>query len=264
MRRGYRPRRMPTAHLGDQLVHWRAASDARILYVHGVPNHGAMWAPFLAASGGVAVDLPGFGASGKRGDADYSFESLGRFVAAFLDHLGWDDDVRLCLHDWGAVGLLAARDRPERIARVALIDAVPFLPGYHWHLIARLWRRRVVGELAMGFTNGFTARRLGLPAELVDETLAGFDEGTQRAILRLYRSADEDLLARAGEDLGRLECPALVVWGERDRYVPASFAHAYAAALPGAREATLVPGAGHWPWLDAPDVVRDVTDFLTR
>jgi pimeloyl-ACP methyl ester carboxylesterase len=254
---------MPTAHLGDQLVHWRAEGEARILYLHGVPNSGAMWQPFLERSGGVAVDLPGFGASGKRGDGDYSFEGLGRFVSAFLDHLGWDR-VRLCMHDWGAVGLLAAQLEPERVERVALIDAVPFLPGYRWHWVARQWRRRGVGELAMGFTNGWLARRLGLPANEVDDVMAAFDEGTQRAILRLYRSAPEAELAGAGARLGELRCPALVVWGDEDPYIDASFAGAYAGALGGETEVQVVPGAGHWPWHDAHDLVRSVTDFLVR
>jgi hypothetical protein len=31
-----------------------------------------------------------------------------------------------------------------------LINAVPFLPGYRWHPVARSWRRPVIGELLMG------------------------------------------------------------------------------------------------------------------
>ena len=61
-------RPMPTAEFGDQLVYWRAEGDAPILYLHGVPNSSQMWAPFLEVTGGIAVDLPGFGESGKRGD----------------------------------------------------------------------------------------------------------------------------------------------------------------------------------------------------
>ena len=90
-----------------------------------------------------------------------------------------------------------------------------------------------------------------------------FDQGTQRAVLRLYRSAPEDALARAGEQLQRVACPALVIWGEGDPYIPSSFAHAYAAALPDAT-AQVVPGAGHWPWLQAPELVRTVSSFLGR
>src|SRR6187431_1054298 len=61
---------MPTEYLGDQLVHWIEEGDAPILYLHGVPNGAVMWKPFLERTGGVAVDLPGFGESGKRGDLD--------------------------------------------------------------------------------------------------------------------------------------------------------------------------------------------------
>jgi pimeloyl-ACP methyl ester carboxylesterase len=256
---------MPTAQLGEQLVHWREAASrgsVPVLYLHGVPNGGVMWTPFLERTGGVAVDLPGFGRSGKRADLDPSFAALGRFVGDFVDHLGLER-VRLCVHDWGAVGLLWAIRQPERIDRVVVIDAVPFLPGYRWHFIARQWRRRVVGELAMGATIRPVARRL-LPAPLVDQVLEDFDVGTQRAILRLYRSAPETALERAGQGLDRIAAPALVVWGERDPYIAPSFARAYAGALGGPADVEIAARGGHWPWLEDPGLVRIVTDFLVR
>jgi pimeloyl-ACP methyl ester carboxylesterase len=256
---------MPTAQLGDQLVHWHQAPgplEESALYVHGVPNSGSMWRPFLEQTGGVAVDLPGFGRSGKRGDLDTSFEALGRFVGDFADHLGLER-VRLCAHDWGAVALLWAMREPERVERLVVIDGVPFLPGYRWHFVARQWRRRVLGELAMGAAVGPLVRRL-VPRAVNEDVLEHLDVGTQRSILRLYRSAPEEALERAGSGLGRIACPSLVVWGERDPFIPASFAQAYAVALGGSATATTVPGAGHWPWVDAPEVVPEVTRFLVR
>ena len=256
---------MPTTMLGDQLVHWLTGPtdpDAQILYLHGVPNGAVMWQPFLERTGGVAVDLPGFGESGKRGDLDTGFEALGRFVGDFADHLGWDR-VRLVMHDWGAVGLLWAMRRPERIERLVLIDAVPFLPGYRWHKVARRWRTRGVGELAMGFSIKPVLRR-SLPEGMGDEVAEAFDVGTQRSILRLYRSAGEDSLARAGEGLKALQAPAFVVWGERYPYIPPRFAQDYADALGGTAEVRVLSGQGHWPWLRNRDLLTDVSDFLTR
>src|SRR5213078_3854976 len=107
-------------------------------------------------------------------DLDYSMEGLGRFVEAFADARGLER-MRLVVHDWGVVGLLFAMRAPERIERLAVIDAIPLLPGYRWHA-----------------------------------------------------------LAHAGEGLGRLASPALVLWGARDPYIPASFAQAWADALPDA------------------------------
>jgi pimeloyl-ACP methyl ester carboxylesterase len=112
----------------------------------------------------------------------------------------------------------------------------------------------------MGATTRWALRR-SLPAELAPGAWEHFDQGTQRAILRLYRSSPEDALARAGAGLGRLTCPALVLWPDRDPYIPARFGEAYAAALPAARLVGL-PGAGHWPWLDRPEVVDAVAAFL--
>ena len=100
-----------------------------------------------------------------------------------------------------------------------------------------------------------------MPQEWQRSVLEHFDHGTQRAILRLYRSSPSDVLARAGERLGALEKPALVVWGQRDPYIPARFGAAYAAALPKA-ELYALADAGHWPWLDRPEVVDRVTSFL--
>ena len=53
--------------------------------------------------------------------------------------------------------------------------------------------------------------------------------------------------ARRVASSATLTCPALVVWGQRDRYLPTRFGRAFAEALPGA-ELELVAGAGHWPW----------------
>ena len=77
---------------------------------------------------------------------------------------------------------------------------------------------------------GRCAARGAARPTLADRASASdFDHGTQRAILKLYRSAPPDVLAAAGERLGELAAPALVVWGERATRTSATeFAHAYA------------------------------------
>jgi pimeloyl-ACP methyl ester carboxylesterase len=142
-----------------------------------------------------------------------------------------------------------------------VIDAVPLLPGYRWHRLARAWRTRAVGETLMGATTRYALRRT-MPRALADQAWPHFDQGTQRAILRLYRTSSPERLAAAGADLRRIDCPALVLWGEQDPYVPARFADAYAAALGGETRAERLPDAGHWPWCERPDVVDTVAAFL--
>jgi pimeloyl-ACP methyl ester carboxylesterase len=257
------------AEIAGLPVRWLRAGDAPVLYLHGVPNSGEIWRPFLERSGGIAPDLPGFGRSGKGGDFDYSIEGYDRFLEAFAEYIGLDR-LGLVMHDWGAVGLAPAQRFPERIERLALIAAVPFLPGYRWHRIARIWRTRVLGELFMGSSSRWAFKQLSresnvepgpLPDDFVREIWRYFDHGTQRAILRLYRSAPEEVLARAGEDLGKITCPALVAWGTRDPYLPDEFAQRYAEALGGEAEVELTEG-GHWLWLDRPELVERVVEFV--
>jgi pimeloyl-ACP methyl ester carboxylesterase len=264
-----------TADIGGRPVFWRSAPSigaaAPVLYLHGNPTSSDDWLGFLARTGGLAPDLPGFGRSGKRGDGDYTMGGYDRFVEEFLEHVG-AERVQLLVHDWGSAGLLWAQRFPERVERVVVVNAVPLLPGYRWHPIARLWRTRIVGELLMGMTTrwslGRASRRFNvapgpMSADFLDRVWAHWDQGTQRAVLRLYRASPETALAAAGARLGAVTCPALVVWGERDPFIPPRFADAYAGALGGPVRVARLPDAGHWPWLDRPDVIDAVTAFFT-
>ena len=250
-----------TATIGDHLVAWRAAPSegTPVLWLHGVPDSGVIWEPFLAAAGGVAPDLPGFGASGKRADFPYSIEGYADFLEAFCAHLSLGR-VRLVMHDWGAVGLAFAQRHPERIERLVAIDVVPFVEGYRWHRVARLWRTKGVGELAMGVSEPLLRRALA--AEHAEAVLRHWDHGTQRAILRLYRSAPPDVLAAAGRQLGEIGAPALVAWGERDPYIAPRFGQALASAL-GDATFESVSGVGHWGWLESADLRDRIVRFAT-
>jgi pimeloyl-ACP methyl ester carboxylesterase len=116
----------------------------------------------------------------------------------------------------------------------------------------------VVGELAMGFTGRTLLRRLGgLSAEHADQILRHFDHGTQRAILKLYRSSRENVAA-----LDAVTAPALVLWGERDRFLGAEWAGQIADALGGEARVEVVPEAGHWPWLDRSEILQMVQDYV--
>jgi pimeloyl-ACP methyl ester carboxylesterase len=261
-----------TDHNGEldgQPVFWRSApgDGVPVLYVHGVPTSSDDWLPFLKLTGGLAPDLLGFGRSGKGGQNDYSIEGIANFVERFLDLVGVER-VKLVVHDWGAAALAFAIRHPERIERLVVINAVPLLEGYRWHWVARRWRKPFVGEMAMGLTFRATMRRVMRPAfagPVPDPWLRGswrhFDQGTQRAILRLYRSAPESQLAEAGRGLDKVTAPALVVWGALDPFIPPRFGDQYAARLPGAR-VEHVTNAGHWPWLDDADVVTRIAAFL--
>ncbi|MBI2690920.1 MAG: alpha/beta hydrolase [Solirubrobacterales bacterium] len=254
-------------------IFWReaaAAGDgAPTLYVHGVPTNCDGWTPFLERTGGVALDLPGFGRSDKPMHFDGSIGSYNALLQAFIAKLGWDR-FNLVVEDWGGLALVTAQELHERVNRVVIINAVPLLPGYKWHRLARAWRTPLIGELAMGLTTKSIAKfltkearpnRQPLPDEMIESIWEHFDQGTQRAILKLYRSGGSKVLEEAGERFGQLTAPTLVIWGEQDPYIPTGFGALYSETLPNAR-LELLPDAGHWPWVDRPDVIDMTANFL--
>ena len=109
-------------------VRERAGEGPPTVFVHGNPTHSADWLPFLAAMDGpaIAFDLPGFGRSERpAGDRfDYTMGSYGRFTGALLGELA-PGGFNLVVHDWGAVGLLAAQERAADVRRLVVINAVP-------------------------------------------------------------------------------------------------------------------------------------------
>jgi pimeloyl-ACP methyl ester carboxylesterase len=246
------------------------ATGVPALYLHGVPTSSDDWTGLLERTGGIAPDLPGFGRSGKGGHLDYSLEGQADFLEALLGALELER-VQLVGHDWGAAaGLVFAQRHPHRIQRMVLCNALPLLDGFRWRGLARAWRTPALGELVMGAVNrrllartlrGASASAGAWPDTRIAAVWEQFDQGTQRAILRMHRSCDEQQLAAAGAGLGELEMDVLIVWGERDPWFPAQFADEYARRF-GHSTVLRLADAGHWPWLDRPDAVEEIVAFV--
>ncbi|MGI9020912.1 MAG: alpha/beta fold hydrolase [Solirubrobacterales bacterium] len=244
------------------------------VFVHGNPTHSEDWIPFLERldGPGFAPDLPGWGRS-ERPDpasADPSMNGLADFLARFLDAAGIGEYQLVC-HDWGVVSLITAQAHPERVRRLVLFNVVPLLPGYRWHWIARyVWRRRFLGELANATATKAAVRLIlrqatplpgSMPDHFVERVWRGRNPGTWPQQLALYRSADPEALVAAGERLEGLTCPALILWPQQDPYLAPEFGEAYARRLPRS-ELVRVDGAGHWPWIDRPELVDTAVGFL--
>jgi pimeloyl-ACP methyl ester carboxylesterase len=261
-----------TTEIAGAPMFYRSAQGTGVpaLYLHGIPTSSDDWIAFLERTGGLAPDLPGFGRSGKGGNLRYTIHAQADFIERFLAEVGVAR-VRLIAHDWGAGGgLVFAQRHPDRVESLVLCNALPLLEGFRWHRLAQTLRRPLVGELLMGSTNRWLLARTlrsgctqagAWTDARINAVWEQFDQGTQRAILRLHRSADEQALAGAGADLERIESPALVLWGERDPWLDPSFADAYGTRLTRA-EVQRIPGAGHWPWLDDASVLERITSFL--
>lgn len=258
---------------GVRVFYRRVPGDGvPVVYCHGNPTHGEDWVPFMERGGpAVAIDMPGWGRSDRPDPArfDCSMYGLSAFLERCLEELGVGRR-KLVVHDWGGLALIGAQRRPELVEKLVVVNAVPLLSGYRWHWIAQLWRRKPLGEILNRTTTRTTlalllrqasGNRKPMPDAFVDTIWNHWNPGTQAALLTLYRHANPDRLALAGKDLSNLTCPSLILWADRDLYLPLRFGEAYAAALP-ASKLRVIAGAGHWPWIDDARVIDDVTQFL--
>ncbi len=249
------------------------ASEA-VVFIHGNPGSASDWTGLVEEVGrlgrAVAFDLPDFGQSVAEPEFTNTVEEYAGFVGEALETLGITS-AQLVLHDFGGpIGLTWAAANPDRVAGVTLIDT-GLLLDYKWHRMARIWQTRGLGGLINGVITRPVFRRLitspeprGLPAEFVDEMYANLDRRTKAAILRLYRDAKK--IGKTSKQLvpplAAADIPALVIWGASDSYLPTSLAERQKEAFPSA-EIHILPGSGHWPFIDDPaTVARLLTEFL--
>jgi len=267
------PRLVPAG--GTEVNVVRAGRGRRTaVLLHGFGDSLATWrhvVPALARRQRVvALDLPGFGASGPLPDGGM-LDGQVAAVADVLDALGVDGPVTLVGNSMGAVASLRfALAHPERTARVVAIAPAGLGEGIP------VWWRMLSGQL-------LSLRVLLLTLEVVPaavvETVAGqiflrlvvhdparIDPAVLRDLGRNYRSrGDVEDLYRLGNRLigeltdgalldavAELDTPLLVVWGRQDRLIPVEHGRALAHAVRGAR-LRVIERCGHCPQVERPD-----------
>ncbi len=251
-----------------------APTEAAV-FVHGNPGSTHDWARLVKATGAhgraIALDMPGFGKADKPATFPYKIDGYAQHLDGALKQLGVER-AHLIVHDFGGPwGLKWAADHPDSFASITLIDT-GVLYGYRWHAMAKIWRTRGVGELFFKMTTRSAMRsalKRGQPTPLPEEALELFyaaskDKGTQRAVLRLYRSSPPTFLEELGPRLGELNRPALVVWGRHDPYIKVEYAEQQKRTFPKA-EVVILENSGHWPMWDAPEEMEAaIVPFLAR
>ena len=254
------------------LIGGTEATGEAVVFVHGNPDAGSDWEPLMKHvaefAAVVAPDMPGFGGADKDAAQDYTLAAYGAHLGRVIDQLGIGR-VHLVAHDFGGpFALTWAAANPGKVASVTLINTGVLL-DYRWHRLARVWRIPVVAELFMRATTRRAARFVirhdnpGLPQEWVNRIVEHLlPAGTKRAVLRVYRSTQQEDMDALVEPLRDRDPDTLVVFGAADVYIPVELAERQRRVFPRVRIETL-PGVGHWAWLEQPDQVASlVVPFL--
>lgn len=229
------------------------------VFVHGNPETADVWDDLVAAlavrgiENIVRLSPPGFGAPVPSGFGCTAPEYRDWLIAE-IDDLASStgEPVDVLGHDWGAGHLYAvAATRPD-LLRSWVADCSGIIhPDYVWHPTAQIWQTPVKGETHIAemirFTGADFEEISGVPASYAPRMAQHIDEAMGRAILAVYRSAQQPVMRDLGSRLARApRRPALIVQATDDQYTNPEFTRAVADSV-GAGVLAL-EGAGHW-WM---------------
>ena len=228
------------------------------------------WAPALEKNLRVLrIDIPGFGLSGPAVNQDYSDAADVARVIAVMDQLGVQQVIVAGHSMGGRIAWNLAAAHPERVSKLVLLSPdgfpdpnaksdktyeVPALLGLLPYSLPQ-WALRM-GGVAPAFADD---------SQLTPQMMQRYHDmmlapGVRTALLeRMRQTRNSDPVAR----LKSITVPTLLIWGEKDAFIPLSNAQDYLKAMPQARLVTL-PGVGHVLHEEAPQAsVQAVLDFLS-
>lgn len=278
--------RLPPATLtlhGHDLSYVDSGTGPAVLFIHGILGSQRQWAHLVDEVDDdhrvVVPDLFGHGDSAKP-TGDYSLSSHAATLRDLLDHLGIDR-VTLVGHSLGGgIAMQFYYLFPERVDRLVLVSSGGL--GREVNLVLRSatlpGAQQVLSVIASApvlqrvDALGRGAQRVGWrPGADIGAIWRGFtslgDSESRRAFLATTRAVIDfgGQSISAYDHLGSVSAPpTLIVWGSKDRMIPAWHALSAQRALPGCR-VELFEGAGHFPHLDDPDrFARLLREFMAE
>lgn len=252
-----------------------------VVLAHGIGDSRHAYrflAPALAEAGyRVAnVDIRGCGESSLGWDG-YSRTDIAGDLVALVHHLGGGPAVIIGHSISGGAATIAAATAPDLIA--GIVELAPFTRAQSYPLgalvrlkryragVLHLTRTLVTGSLTSWkkyLDLAYPTKPADWDAELarIDRMLS--EPGRMKALQRMVTSKPTD----AGEQLGNVRCPVLVVEGSADPdwADPRAEGQRIVDDLPaGLGDLTVLDGVGHYPHAQVPDEVVALTlPFLAK
>ena len=262
----------------------QGAGDRVILLIHGLGTHAKGWRrniPALADAGHrvIAVDLPGYGMSGKD-HYPYSMSFHAAVCAGLLDALDIGSAVWVGHSMGGQIALTAALERPDHVAGLVLLSTAGFEPFTEGE---GDWMK---GAVTPKFVHDATTRQIArnvhsnfheMPAEaeffITDRIrmrgAADFDQYCYAVWRNVAGMLDGPVLDR----LGDIDKPTLIMFGEHDALIPNPYLHGGFtrdvaqrghAAIAGS-QLIMIPECGHMTMFEKADEVNAaVRDFVGK
>lgn len=250
-----------------------------VVLLHGIGRSLEDWAdtlPALAERHRVyALDLIGFGLTDKP-DVPYTLAGLARFVKHYLNAVDETRPVTLIGNSLGgAVAQQFAVLYPQQVRRLILVNSAGF--GQDVTVALRMLAVPRLGERLMTPDPRNSARtvkslfhdpRFATPARREHALFLAGQPDRSRAYLSVarflgnWRGVHPEWRDTLTRHLATLQVPTLIVWGERDRILPATHLNHARRLYPHART-HLFPDTGHMPQIERAEEFNTlVTRFI--
>lgn len=249
-----------------------------VVLCHGFPEFWFSWRHQLAALAAagfwaVAPDMRGYNESDKpEGVASYEIEDLAGDVAGLIRALGRESAI-VVGHDWGGmVSWAFAALYPDMVQRLAILNVphpIEMQKGLRTpQQLKKSWYMfffQLPGGIPERFIqkNDFEyLRKLfaedGFPKEEIEHYVDAMRiPGAVTGAVNWYRAAIRRVFTMSTPDPKRIECPVLVIWGEKDRFLGKEMSVPPAKWVPNAR-VVHIPEATHWVQNAAVDQVNQL------
>jgi pimeloyl-ACP methyl ester carboxylesterase len=245
--------------------------DEQVICLHGLGSNKTSFFETVAAltpdQTVHAIDLPGFGSSAKPALAPYDAPWFAAAVRSYMDAMAIERAHLVGNSMGGRIALEVALGAPERVASLSMLaPALAFRRRRELVPLVRVLRPELAAiphpmrsaRVREYFWSLFARPERLDPAAAdiaADEFCRAYRSRSGR--VAFFAAARNIYLDRPdGENgfwtrLGYLSPPALFVWGDADRLVPAAFARHVAEALPDAQQVVLSE-CGHVPQVELP------------
>lgn len=256
---------------GHELSYLDSGTGPVVLFIHGILGSQKQWRHLVDKMDDtervIVPDLFGHGDSEKP-SGDYSLSAHAATIRDLLDHLEIDR-VTLVGHSLGGgIAMQFYYLFPERVNRAVLVASGGL--GREVHPILRsatlpLAEQVLSVAASAPVLSRLTALGMGLakigwrPGSDINEIWRGFtslgDSDSRRAFLATTRAVIDvggQSISAHDRLMSAPPLPTMVVWGSRDRMIPAWHALNAQRSIPHCR-VELFEGAGHFPHLDDPD-----------
>ncbi len=263
-------------------------SGKLVMLLHGFPEFWYSWRFQIGELGKyfkvVVPDLRGYNLTDKpEGVENYKINILLQDILGLIDGLGEDKEKAIVVgHDWG--GALAwefAKSFPDRTEKLIILNCPPISILQEEIATNKQQAKRSqyifffqqpdIPEKTLSENNYAmlisTWKDMAIRKELWDEgTLKKYVEALKLPSLscgiNYYRASFRYPLKAKQRQL-KVQCPTLVIWGEKDKALGKELTRHFPGIVEGPYTIKFIPEVGHWVQQEAPELVNKyILQFL--